>query len=275
MIGQAKRLYELNEMFEPEFSNSDSGRIIAFTSGKGGTGKTFLALNMALALAELDKKVLAVDLDLNFANLNVMLNIVPEKTINNFIENQNELKEIIYEHNSKLHFLFGNSGKLDNAKIVDSFVYGFMKQLRSLSQEYDYIFIDTTSGANKAMISLLGLTDEIIFVTTSEPTAIMDAFVVAKLLAYMEIKNVKRVIVNKSNKPESKKAFDNLSTAVRHFLNEEIQYLGNVEFNENASTSILNQEPFLSAYSNSKTANQITSLGNKIANFKHVVNNSQ
>ena len=275
MIGQAKRLYELNEMFEPQFSSSNSGGIIAFTSGKGGTGKTFLSLNIAFALAELNKKVLVVDLDLNFANLNVMLNIVPGKSINHFIENQNSLAEIIYEYSSNLHFLFGDSGKLDNAEIGDSFIYGFMKQLRNLSQKYDYVFIDTASGANKVTISLLGLTDEIIFVTTSEPTAVMDAFVIAKLLAYMGIKNTKKVIIKRSDKSEGKIAFNDLSAAVKHFLKGEMKYLGNVDCDKDVSTSILNQEPFLLDCLQSNTANQITSLGNKIANFKHVVNNSQ
>ena len=105
MIGQAKRIFELKKIIgelEPANKSDSNTPIISFTSGKGGTGKTFLCLNIAYRLAMMRKKILVIDFDLNFSNIHIMLNIVPEKTLYEVLSSEYLLEELIYKFDSHL-----------------------------------------------------------------------------------------------------------------------------------------------------------------------------
>ena len=140
MIGQAERLYQLNKLRRSSLTNASNCPIVAFTSGKGGTGKSFTSLNLSYALARNNNKVLVVDLDANLSNINIMLNLKAENTLYHFFRDQALLGEVIYKYEPNLHFIFGDSGKNDHPEFNESNVEYFFEQLISISQEYDYIF---------------------------------------------------------------------------------------------------------------------------------------
>ena len=265
MLGQAERLYELNGLFKEIALPSSGCKIIAVTSGKGGTGKSFLASNLAAELSNEGSRVLLVDLDLNFANLNVMFNASSKKTLYHYLTYNQSLEDIIFKYSENLHLVLGESGKIDHPKLNAERTNLLIEELRILSENYDIILLDTASGADQATIQLLLKSDEIILVTTPEPTSIMDAYVIFKLLKSNGSSIPKNVVINKCLKTgEATEAFGNLEKAIKHFLKTEINYLGELSFSEEIIKSIQAQNPIVNTESTSKILHQFTAIINKL-----------
>ncbi len=271
MIGQARRIFELKKM---ENSGGDRPKkIYSFSSGKGGTGKTFVALNLAYSISLKGRKVLLVDLDPNLANLDIMMNIKPTATINEFYKGRSLLKEIIHKKSDYLHFIFGDSGRADFQRLKDDTIGYFFMQLSKIADNYDYIFLDTGAGASEDIIKILSHSDYAVFVTTPEPTSIMDAYVMIKLLCVNSIGMEKMVIVNKCNdEAEGRQAFQNLNSASYHFLREKLNCLGLIRYDSAVSRSIVNQKLFIEHNEESMITANFFKMIKNLDEFVHVAN---
>lgn len=276
MIGQAERLYELNSLKRASGKKNPGCPIVAFTSGKGGTGKSFTSLNLAYALARVNKKVLVVDLDANLSNLNIMLNVKSDINLYHFFRDQALLNELIYKYEPNLDFIFGDSGKTDHPPLDEGNIEYLFEHLHGISSKYDFIFLDTAAGAGNDIISVLSRCTFTVIVTTPEPTSIMDAYVILKLLSKHNDKVDKYIIINKSSSlVEGKNSFENLNKASVHFLKQKLLLLGVIEFGEEVGKSILNQSLLIKNNSQSRIAKEIKVLAGNFTKIKHVANNNQ
>jgi len=250
-------------------------KIFSFTSGKGGTGKTFLALNSAYALARLQKRVLVIDLDFNLANLHLLLNVNPLSTLNEFFLGKKTLFDTITNLNNNIDAIFGEPGSSNMPHLSDSQLNILFSNIRKISGNYDYILIDTGAGANSTIINLLKRCDENIFVVTPEPTSVMDAYVLMKFLYQNSGKNLFPVIINKCNdEHDGVQAFEKLQTAVTHFLNIELINLGSVNYSEEIRSSLIEQKLFINSYILSPEAEQILELAGRINEYLQMANNN-
>ena len=272
MTGQAERVLELGRLKSKQGVKSPP-KIFAFTSGKGGTGKTFLSLNLAYSLSRHNKKVLFVDLDPNLSNANIMLNIIATKTIFNFFTGRNLLHELITEVEPNFHFIFGDSGKLNYPKAKNDIISQLFNQLRNLRENYDFIFLDTGAGASEEVISIISKTDGAIIVASPEPTAVMDAYVMIKLLSSGGYTGKKFVIINKCGENEDGRAtFNNLTMAADRFLKEKLHLLGTVSFDQSVNKAIITQQLFLSRYPKSTAGAQIVKISKALTEFIQLAN---
>lgn len=279
MIGQAKRLYELQKIYESKEENVKLNSTFIFTSGKGGTGKTFICANLAFALAEKKKKVLLIDFNLQFANLHILLNSVPEKTLKNFFNNESIFSEIIFKFNDYLDIVYGELGEENNFSFTENDIEFFFNKIKKIQKDYDFILIDTFSGANDLIISLMKDTAFNIIVSNPEPTALMDAYVIVKMLNQSNANGKKLLIINKSlSEKEALASLDNLNKAINHFLNDKVDYIGTIPFDEKIIRSfsmLSNQEIIINRNNNFKIYNAISNLADKLINIKQVANNNQ
>jgi flagellar biosynthesis protein FlhG len=267
MIGQAERLINLKnlEKVRPDLHDY---KIISFTSGKGGTGKTFISLSVAYSLSKQNKRVLFIDLDFNFANANILLNIIPKLTINNFFRGNRLLNEVITEYDTGFHLIFGESGGLnyEDSALKEDQVSALFNQLNRLKQNYDFIIIDTPSGGQKGLISLLALSDICVIVASPEPTAVMDAYVMIKLLHKENCGPEKLIAINKcTDEEEALNAFNNIKSASEHFLKEKVEFLGHLEFDEKVYRSITKQEFLIVGEPSSKISIKLNKIAGCLA----------
>ena len=263
---QNLRLYYAEQ--EPEYP--PCSKIFSFTSGKGGTGKTFLALNTAYALARQQKKVLLVDFDFNLASVHMMLNVNPLSTVTDFFVGKKLLSDTITNLSVNVDAIFGESGSLALTSLSVSQYNSLFNELKKLSDDYDYILIDTGAGANSSVINILKRCDE-----TTDPTSVMDAYVLLKFLYQNSGKNLFPVLINKCrDENDGEMTFEKLQTAVTHFLNVELVHVGSINYSEDIRNSIIDQKLFLNSYILTPEAEQILETAIRINEYHQVANNN-
>ena len=252
---------ELKELMQGSDKKSSSGaghktRIIAVTSGKGGVGKTNISVNMAIAYAQLGKKVILIDGDLGMANVNVLLNVVPQYNLMNVINHQKKMHEIILDTEFGIRFIAGASGFSKIANLSKEELDYFAKEFASLS-DADIIIIDTGAGVANNVLQFVAAADEVYVVTTPEPTAITDAYGIIKIitteLVNREI-NLKLLVNRVHSAEEGKRISERIITIVGQFLNYKVDYIGFVYDDPVVQASVIRQKQFIVVNPTSKPA---------------------
>lgn len=258
MEEQAEKLRELMQDSKSLKSRNKahSTRIIAVTSGKGGVGKTSISVNLAIAYAQIGKKVILIDGDLGMANVNVLLNVVPQYNLKHVIEKKKTMQEIILDTEFGIKFIAGANGLSRIANLsVDELDY-FANEFASLGNA-DIIIIDTGAGIANNVLQFVAAADEIYVVTTPEPTAITDAFGMIKIIT-TEINdreiNLKLLVNRVHSAEEGKRIADRIITVVAQFLNYKVDYIGFVYDDPVVQASVIRQKPFITISASSKPA---------------------
>ncbi len=256
MEEQAEELRALMEDKVSKKSKEHKTRIIAITSGKGGVGKTNLAVNMAIAYAQIGKKVILIDGDLGMANVNVLLNIVPQYNLMQVINNQKKMSEIILDTEFGIKFIAGANGFSKIANLSVEELNHFAEEFSSLSSA-DIIIIDTGAGIANNVLQFVAAADEVYVVTTPEPTAITDAYGIIKIitteLMNREI-NLKLLVNRVHSADEGKRISERIITIVGQFLNYKVDYIGFVYDDPVVQASVIRQKPFMVVNPTSKPA---------------------
>ncbi|MBN1301130.1 MAG: AAA family ATPase [Melioribacteraceae bacterium] len=271
MTGQIEKLHSMlrNQTDTQPLGNN----IITFTSGKGGTGKTFVSLNVATELSYMGYKTLYVDFDSNLSNADILLNISPEKTIVDYFTGRCLFRNAISSGDHNLDYIFGESGKIDFPRITFENVSRFINDCSRINSVYDYVIIDTGAGISQEIIYLLSKSNRNVFVTTPEPTSLMDTYAVIKLLLAKAVAVNNSVIINSAeNENEANEALNNLNTALSHFLKTSINYLGYIEFSMNVRKSVVDQVLFVDQFKKSVVAGQIRTIATNLSSAKQMAN---
>ncbi|HPO02413.1 MAG TPA: MinD/ParA family protein [Treponemataceae bacterium] len=232
---------------DPTPRNARKTRIITVTSGKGGVGKTNVATNMAITYGQMGKKVILIDADLGMANVNVMMNLIPQYNLYHVMRKQKKMSEIILDTEYGIKLVAGASGFSKIANMTEEERNSFIEELYSLS-DADIIIIDTSAGISKNVLGFVAAADEVVVVTTPEPTAITDAYGMIKIIA-TEVDNLNinlKMIVNRvQTASEGKRVADRMIQIAAQFLNLKIEYLGFIYDDLLVSQSVLRQKPFI------------------------------
>lgn len=253
---------ELKEMM----SNNHKTRIIAITSGKGGVGKSNLSVNMAIAYAQQGKKVILIDGDLGMANVNVLMNIVPQYNLMQVINRQKTMQEIITDTEFGIKFIAGANGFSKIANLtVDELDY-FAKQFSMLGNA-DIIIIDTGAGIANNVLQFVAAADEVYVVTTPEPTAITDAYGIIKIITTELVDremNIKLLVNRVHSSDEGKRISERIINIVAQFLNYKVDYIGFVYDDPVVQASVIRQKPFIIVNPTSKPAQCIKHIVGRI-----------
>ena len=243
-----------------------TAKILSVTSGKGGVGKTSLSVNMAASLGKEGVRVLLIDADLGLSNVEIMLGVTPSYTLKDVIKNGRAIEEVIINGPYNIDFISGGNGFLELAELSEIEREEILIKIHKLEELYDIIIIDTGAGISKNVTAFLTISDEIIVVTNSEPTALTDAYSIIKVITEEKLKQKIGLIINRvKNKNEYQQASDILINTAKKFLGEEIKSLGYVYEDPNVRKTIYKKTPFVIYYPDSKASDCLKEIISNLA----------
>lgn len=274
MTGQLDRIREIEKLYDSA-QNNLSEKIVAVTSGKGGTGKTFFAANFAFQYSK-NHKVLLIDLDFNLSNLHLLFNLYPQKTLNGFWESKVLFSEIISNYTSNLDIIFGDSGFSSKGKPTFNQLNNMFGEINKLADKYDLIVMDLGAGVSDENLHILSKAKSKIIVTNPEPTALMDAYVVIKLLKSNGNMDGIFITINRCVDPsEGNLAFQNLKSAVDHFLKIQVNFLVDIPESSEVRKSIIDQKLLAEKTQLNQAIDSINQSIDKIGKIHQVLNINQ
>jgi len=225
-------------------------RYISISSGKGGVGKTLIAINLGEILSENGKKVLIFDGDLGLSNIHLMYGISPTKDLVDLIKGFATIEELPVKVNKNLYFISGGSGFQQLADIPRTQLSSIIMKLHEFAEEnFNYVIVDTPPGLNRITIMLASSVDIPLIITTPEPTAIMDAYALIKVINKEEGIDDFYVIVNKAdNSAEAKAVVESLELLAMKYTTARINYIGYLHYRKNLIRRIIDQNPIDEAF---------------------------
>lgn len=236
-------------------------RVITVTSGKGGVGKSNFTINFALALGALGQRVMILDADLGMANIDVILGITPSYNLYHVLKGQKTIQEVIVTGPQGLQVIAGGSGMQELANLRRWQIEQFIGKLEALEGLADILIIDTGAGLARNVMSFVLAADEVIVITTPEPTAITDAYGLVKTMSMKKKSGVVHLVVNKvENVQEANITASKFSIVAEKFLKLDIENLGFILDDPLVSKAVKSQEAFLLKYPKSSAAQCVKRL---------------
>ncbi len=222
-----------------------AARLVAVASGKGGVGKSNIVLNLALALADYGNSIAIIDGDLGFSNLDILLGLCPKYGLQDVMDNRIELADALTEGPRGISFVSGGGETLlENQS--DWQLRRLVEQLAEISGQFDRIFIDFGAGFGRHTAELIGLCDELLLVTTPEPTALADAYTLLKLVLQSGGTPRTRLLVNRTDSVTAgMDASRKLQFVVRQFLRLDMELLGYLLEDAAVQRAVAKQHPFV------------------------------
>jgi len=241
-------------------------RTIAVTSGKGGVGKTNITANLAIALSRLDKKVMILDADLGMSNIDVVLNLATKYNIKHLFNGEKRLKDLIVEGPQGIKILPASSGIQELTSLDEFQRMRLIEEFDSYEEDIDYLLIDTSSGISSNVAFFCMAAQEIIVVTSAEPTAMTDAYALIKVLytKYQE-KNFKVLVNSVKDSHEATDVYRRLSTATERFLSISLDYIGYVPYDGYMKKAVRKQRALVDIYPGSDAAKNLTDIAERIS----------
>ncbi len=260
MVDQASNLRKL------VLANKEAKtRTIAITSGKGGVGKSTFAVSLSIALAQNGASVTLLDADLGLANINVILGIIPKFNLYHVIKGKKKLKDIVIDIPEGIKIIAGASGFHQLANLDSKQIGDFIQSVSELDED-NFMIVDTGAGVSQNVLRFVIAADDILVVTTPEPTAITDAYGIIKSIASQAPEKSVKLIVNRVNSvSEGKRVAQRVITIAGQFLNIKVENLGFVFDDIYVPKSVRNQKPFIISYPKSKAAACVAMIADRIS----------
>jgi flagellar biosynthesis protein FlhG len=201
--------------------------VLAVTSGKGGVGKTNVAINVAVALARLGHRVGVLDADFGLGNIDVLLGLSPDGHVGQVVAGEKRLADVMVDGPSGVRIIPASSGLQSLTALNAIQRRRLLEALDEARRELDYLLIDTAAGISDNVLHMLQLAERVVVVTSLEPSAIVDAYAVTKVLSATDSAKEIGIVVNGVRSAgEAYLAFRQIETAARRFLGRPVCYYG-------------------------------------------------
>jgi flagellar biosynthesis protein FlhG len=244
---------------QPPARSKTRASVIAVTSGKGGVGKSNVAVNLAIKFASAGKEVVLLDADLGLANADVLCDLQLPANLSHVIARKKDVREVMQQAPGGFWLIGGASGLARMADLTDYDRQRLVDSLGELERQFDIILIDTGAGISPNVLSFTRAADHVLVVTTPEPTAITDAYAVIKVVTRREADEVAlsglplgtagrpvSLLVNQARTPaEGRVVYDRIAKVARQFLSVGVLDAGHVLADPEVQTAVRRRVPFL------------------------------
>jgi flagellar biosynthesis protein FlhG len=247
-------------------------RVVAVTSGKGGVGKTFAAANLAAALARRGQRVLVLDADLGLANLDVVLNLYPKLTLHDVFTGQASLDDAIQQVGGNFSVLLAGSGMLEYSRMTPEIgdrLRGLITQVRP---RFDHVLLDTGAGISDVVLFTVSLADEVMVITTPEPTSLADAYATIKVLVATQPPRPMHLLVNQTQqRHEARAVRAQLQQVVDRFVNPslaqplKLTLLGDVPVDPSVREAVRRRQLLLETFPGCPAAIAMSAIAGRLA----------
>ncbi len=250
-------------------AKSAGTRIIAVTSGKGGVGKTNVVANLAFTLSELGKRVVVLDADFGLANIDVLLGLTPRFHLGHVLYGHKSLTEIMIQGPKGIQIIPASSGLQRLSELTVAQRNQLVESFAHLDSGTDYFIIDTAAGISRNVIHFLFAAQQVIVVSAPEPTAIVDAYAVIKIiLTEKPGKDVQVLINSVEQREDALEVFSQINSVVKRFLNHEVAYLGHVPLDPHLPQAVRSQVLVSQRFPDAAASRCFRDLARRIANCR-------
>jgi flagellar biosynthesis protein FlhG len=230
-------------------------KVVAVTGGKGGVGKTVVAVNLGAALAQLGRNTMLLDADLGLANVDVLLGMRARMNLEHVIKGECALEDVILTAPSGLRVVPASSGSLDMATLKKTQHAGLIQAFSEILEPLDLLLIDTAAGLGDGVVTFNEAAHHIVVVVCDEPASITDAYGLIKVLTRRQAGCRIEVVANMVDGPGHGRAlYDKLSRVCLRFLGFTPTYFGCVPYDEYLRRAIRRQATVVEAYPGSASA---------------------
>jgi len=237
MYDQAQNLREL-------MGKSKDIRVISIASGKGGVGKSCIAVNLAILMSRLGARVLILDADFGLANVDVMLGITTRLDLSYYLRGERTLQEIIQLGHEGVQFISGGSGVKELISMNENQLSELLTKIVHIDAPIDIIIMDAGAGVGNTTMQVLLASSETIVISTSEPTSVLDAYALVKTIVKLDATHPLHVLVNKcENKKEAQNVQTGFVDVCGKHLGKNINPLGLISYNHDFTYAIKRQIP--------------------------------
>lgn len=246
-------------------ANPKPVKVIAVSSGKGGVGKTNVSVNLAVQLAEFGRSVMLLDADLGLANVDLMLGLSPKYNLSHVIDGAATLEEVLLEGPGGIRIVPAASGIQRMAELSPAEHAGLIRSFSELSDDLDYLIIDTAAGLSDSVVSFVRAAREVLVVVCDEPSSITDAYALVKVLSGEPGVSRFHMVANRVHSPgEGHELFTKLARVCNRFLDLTLDYAGSIPEDELLRRAVQKQQPVSLAYPGCAASRAFAELARRV-----------
>jgi MinD-like ATPase involved in chromosome partitioning or flagellar assembly len=245
-------------------------RILAVASGKGGTGKTSLSVNLSLGLGRFGRRVCLLDADLGLSNVDVLLGITPSLTLEHVLFEGVPMEQAVIPVAPGVDVVPGGSGVSRLADLPRRQRAAMAAEFAKLSG-YDFVVLDNSPGISRQVLSLCQACPELLVVLNPDPTSITDAYALVKVLSENGMRRSPYIVINKVNSQDfARNIFDRVRGAMQKYLKLDARYLGFVPKDTHVSAAVARQRPLIELYPTSSAGRAILGLAKTLDELRQL-----
>jgi flagellar biosynthesis protein FlhG len=239
-------------------------KTIAVASGKGGVGKTNVVANLAISMSKLGKQVMIVDADLGLSNIDALLHLSPNHNIQHLLNGGMKLKDIVVEGPHGIQIIPASSGVQELIALDDYQRLKLLEEFDAYDDDIDVLLIDTAAGISEDVAFFCNAAQEIIIVTSPEPTAITNTYALIKVLYTRYQERDFHLLVNSAkDADEAFEVFRRISLAAEKFLSISLDYLGYLPFDESVHSAVRAQKAFVDMFPRKAISKRIREIAKR------------
>jgi len=243
-------------------------KVIAVTSGKGGVGKTNVAVNLAVGLAEAGQSVLLFDADLGLANVDIALGLKPQYDIQHVLSGERSLDDILLTGPAGIRVIPAASGVARMAALSPEEQAGLVRAFSSLALPVDTLIVDTGAGIDRTVLTFTAACQEVLVVVCDEPTSLTDAYALIKVLNQTcDVKRFQFLANMVDNELQGRQLYEKLCRVTDRFLDVHLAYLGTVPRDDYLRRAVRSQRAVLVEFPSSESAKALRAMVERVRNL--------